>query len=120
MQDKHGNLTFSCQHGPSECLGNKVHACGVKKIENPLKQVEYVACMIVDNYEPLSIGKTCAEKLNVEWEPIYRCATGHDGDLLLKHNGQLTAELYPRVTFIPTVLLDDVSCYQQEIKVFNF
>jgi hypothetical protein len=44
----------------------------------------------------------------VKWKSIAECAAGSEGDELLKHHGDTTNALYPRVTFIPTVLLNQV------------
>ena len=49
-----GGYKFSCQHGPTECLGNIVHNCVIKYIKEPMP---YIKCMMEDNYEPLEIGK---------------------------------------------------------------
>jgi hypothetical protein len=35
-----------------------------------------------------------------------------EGDELLKHHGEATNALHPRVSFIPTVLLDQVILWQ--------
>ena len=45
-------LQFQCQHGSSECLANKIHACGINIIKNQNVQLKYVSCMISDNMIP--------------------------------------------------------------------
>jgi hypothetical protein len=44
----------------------------------------------------------------VTWKSVAECAAGMEGDELLKHHGEATDALYPRVSFIPTILLDQV------------
>jgi hypothetical protein len=44
----------------------------------------------------------------VKWKSIAECAAGNEGDELLKRHGDTTNTLYPRVNFIPTVLLNQV------------
>lgn len=44
----------------------------------------------------------------MRWKLVAECATGVEGDELLKRHGDATNALHPRVSFIPTVLLDQV------------
>jgi hypothetical protein len=50
----------------------------------------------------------CAEEHGVRWKLVAECAAGVEGDELLKHHGDVTNALHPRVSFIPTILLDQV------------
>lgn len=98
--------TFSCQHGPIECQANKIHACAIAKIMEPDVQLKYTTCMISDNMNPEEIGEQCAQEHNVKWKPISECAAGSEGDNLLKLHGDKTNKLHPRISFVPTILLD--------------
>nr|CAD7268837.1 unnamed protein product [Timema shepardi] len=43
--DDDGHYQFSCQHGPSECYGNRVQACALAELSDNLDlQVEFVNC----------------------------------------------------------------------------
>jgi interferon gamma-inducible protein 30 len=42
----------------------------------------------------------------VTWKLVEECAEGLEGDELLKQHGEATNALHPRVSFIPTILLD--------------
>ena len=57
--------TFECQHGPTECLGNMIHACTLKYV-SPNLIPDMIGCMIDNNREPKSIGETCAKSLEVQ------------------------------------------------------
>ena len=37
---------FTCQHGPDECAGNKIHSCGLQAAQSQATQVEFVTCQM--------------------------------------------------------------------------
>lgn len=39
-------LGFTCQHGPDECSGNKIHSCGLNASPTQAAQVEFVTCQM--------------------------------------------------------------------------
>jgi len=69
---------FDCQHGETECEGNKVHACATKYLEEsgPLTVNStpdeinsrnrlltlFVACMIKENRHPMKIARNVRQK----------------------------------------------------------
>ena len=59
-ESSEGGYTFECQHGPTECLGNTVHACAARHVNSPSVLMEYVRCMMADNYVPMDAGARCA------------------------------------------------------------
>jgi len=101
-----GKLVFQCQHDEVECEANKIHACVVKYVADPLIRLKYIACMISQNIIPDEIAKTCGKKLNVDATPILECANSLTGSLLLKEYGERTHSLNPPVSFIPTIELN--------------
>lgn len=120
-KEENEELIFSCQHGPAECLANKIHACAIKHTEeNPYMQLKYIACMINDNYNPEYAGKKCASETGVHYNPIANCSESDMGSLLLKANGERTKALKPRAAFIPTVELNGMHKMQQEEVLQNF
>ncbi|XP_076619038.1 gamma-interferon-inducible lysosomal thiol reductase-like protein [Colletes latitarsis] len=106
---------FMCQHGPTECEANIIHACSIDIIKNVSIQLEYLSCMIKNNIEPMNIMKTCAKKMNIDYNSIFKCSIGAKGKELLAKHGELTNSLTPRVVFIPTVVLDENSENQGKI-----
>lgn len=110
---------FDCQHGSTECEGNFYHACGVNKIENKDKSLEYVKCMIADNANPSGIAKSCAEKISVNFSHIQSCAVGAEGKTLHYVAGKRTEALRPRVSFIPTIEIE-LSQRSQKLLLKNF
>lgn len=99
-----------CQHGPIECQANIIHACTIDAIRDPSKRLDFLACMIENNINPVEIMNACAVRLNtsVEAESIKKCSETRRGKELLAKYGQMTRSLVPRVSFIPTITLDGV------------
>jgi len=95
---------FSCQHGPTECLGNIVHSCAIKYVPQPLP---YIKCMMENNYEPMKIGKQCANLLDIDWAVIEDCANGKEGRALHAEAGYQTLSDNKRgLYFVPTIALN--------------
>ena len=120
-----GLYNFKCQHGPAECQGNMVHACATQVVQNPSTVLKYIKCMIGDNYSPLEAGQRCgfgvelshfnmliirkllssrcANTVGISWEEVEKCVEGKEGHGLLAKFGDMTHNLQPRVSFIPTI-----------------
>lgn len=98
---------FKCQHGPPECLGNKIHACTIVRVSDELQRAKILTCMIAGKVDPEESGKKCAKMYGLDWNSIWSCANGSEGDDLLKLHGDKTNSLSPKVVFIPTVLIDN-------------
>ncbi|KAG8292501.1 antigen processing and presentation of exogenous peptide antigen via MHC class I [Homalodisca vitripennis] len=49
---------------------------------------------------------TCSTKFGVNWSPILDCAKGKEGNDLLKEHGDSTNALNPKISFVPTILLN--------------
>ena len=60
----------------------------------------------------------CAQEHNINWKPIAECAASSEGDNLLKVHGDKTNDLMPRISFVPTILLDKV-CVHSELLFAN-
>ncbi|EFN84485.1 GILT-like protein C02D5.2 [Harpegnathos saltator] len=108
---------YECQHGPIECQANIIHACTIDAIREPSKRLDFLACMIENNINPVEIMNTCAARLNasVEAESIRKCSDTSTGKELLAKYGQMTKSLVPAVSFIPTITLDGSSDNQVKI-----
>lgn len=46
------------------------------------------------------------------WKLVAECAASMEGEELLKRHGEATNALHPSVSFIPTILLDQVILWQ--------
>lgn len=100
------DYTFKCQHGQLECEANIVHACSINKLTNSRKSLEVIACMIRNNLHPFGVLESCASGLD-EYKSILDCAKSNEGRRLLAKYGEVTNDLNPKVSFIPTITLDN-------------
>ena len=111
-----GGFTFECQHRAAECEGNAIHACAAHHLKDADALMEYVTCMMGDNYDPKSAGRECAKRVDaVEWETIAACAYGLEGQRLLAGHGDDTHALRPKVSFIPTIVVDGAQGGQRSL-----
>lgn len=101
-----GSLAFDCQHGPSECEANIIHACVIEAVHDAKLRLDMVTCMIRDNRIPKDAFYRCAKENGVEIESIQKCYDSPHGAELLKLHGEATHALRPAVSFIPTITLD--------------
>ncbi|XP_040573344.1 GILT-like protein 1 isoform X3 [Lepeophtheirus salmonis] len=102
---KPDGFTFICQHGPTECLGNMVHACAIQYVELPIL-ADYINCMTKISEDPINAGKTCSESLSLPWTKIQKCVSTLEGEILLAQYGEITHALTPKLTSVPTVELN--------------
>jgi interferon gamma-inducible protein 30 len=104
--ESEGKTLFYCQHDAVECFANKIHACVIDLVENPLLRAKYIACMITDNMIPDDAGEKCGQQVGIDYTPIGDCANSDRGTTLLKEYGERTHSLNPSAKFIPTIELN--------------
>nr|CAD7459196.1 unnamed protein product [Timema tahoe] len=52
-----GQWSFTCQHGPNECVGNIVQACALRTLrDQPDQQMEFINC-VMDSEDPSTGGQ---------------------------------------------------------------
>jgi len=78
--------------------------------------MEYLKCMIYDNYDPPRAALRCTQEVDVDWLSISNCAKGKEGNFLHKLAGDKTHALEPRVTFIPTIELNGDQFNQRYVR----
>lgn len=106
--ENHDTIDFSCQHGPPECLGNKVHACIVEKaLTNQVLAVTATTCLFEEFLMQPSNAKRCCQRYGISWDEVKSCAYGEEGSKLLKKYGEMTNKLLP-IDFIPTIAINRV------------
>merc|ERR1712080_43365 len=99
------NGNYHCQHGKTECEGNKVHACARKYVEDNHLLAQYLGCMIKDNEDYLGVGERCASSLGIEWSAIKTCYED-EGNALFEEMGRLTKQYESNLNYVPTVGLN--------------
>ncbi|KAJ3639566.1 hypothetical protein Zmor_002917 [Zophobas morio] len=114
-----GKIMFYCQHDAVECFANKIHACVIDLVEDPLLTAKYIECMIKDNMIPDDAGEKCGQELKIEYTPIGECANGDRGTALLKTYGERTHSLIPSVKFIPTIELNGSQTIVQQSAILK-
>jgi len=57
----------------------------------------------------------CAQSLGINYTEIENCSTHYEGQELLSTYGDDTDSLRPRMTFVPTILLDGSQDGQKDI-----
>nr|CAD7450304.1 unnamed protein product [Timema bartmani] len=106
--DDDGNYQFSCQHGPSECYGNRVQACALAELSDNMDlQVEFVNCAMSSANSSTS-GPICAAKLGIHYPPVQDCVDGNIGDQLTVYNGNRTTSFSPKYAYVPWVAINGV------------
>ncbi|XP_065348186.1 GILT-like protein 1 [Cloeon dipterum] len=102
-----GGLSFTCQHGPRECAGNMVMACGLSNLltDHDLR-VKFVGC-VMSSSDPPSAGAKCAPTVGLDYSVIEECMDSPAGEALLYNYEQRTLKLYPKgLPFVPTITIN--------------
>ncbi|XP_017491966.1 PREDICTED: uncharacterized protein LOC108380108, partial [Rhagoletis zephyria] len=72
------NGQIKCQHGPSECFGNAIQACLFARDQNTMQSLQFMVCMYNDHSKNIADkAKNCVENMNLRgWDGLYDCANG--------------------------------------------
>ena len=119
-----GSPVFICQHGAAECYGNRVQACVIDYLANATAaSLEYVRCMFAPGNQQNPVpgidsnwkntytnAEACA---NVQfgqqiWPTITECTGGPLGQELIIRNWQRTANLIPKHSYVPWIVIEGV------------
>jgi interferon gamma-inducible protein 30 len=91
-----------CQHGPNECYGNKIEACGLDHASTTMDGAQFVACVDVltqgktaDDFDNLT--EKCAAASKLDAGKVKSCAKGSEGDSLI----QKIAKQTPTHQYVP-------------------
>uniref|UniRef100_A0A1Y1MEY3 Saposin A-type domain-containing protein n=1 Tax=Photinus pyralis TaxID=7054 RepID=A0A1Y1MEY3_PHOPY len=113
--------TIECQHGPKECVYNKIEACGMARNVDQNAVISFVHCIEkgikTDDSNYKRITKKCGPLLNVNTADIIKCAEGQEGDELMVANGVKTDAVQPSIDGVPTVLYNNY--YNDTLEEYN-
>ncbi|KYN36176.1 Gamma-interferon-inducible lysosomal thiol reductase [Trachymyrmex septentrionalis] len=125
-----GPWQFSCQHGPSECRGNKAQACAIHAIRSSEAAENYQPLMVnlvgcaMSAGTPASAVPQCAQDVGLSTEMrklIDDCIASPLADNLLATNGDKTDALQSPLRFVPTIVINGVySKENQDEAIRNF
>ncbi len=99
------NGSVVCQHGPNECISNKLHACAISIAGSSFLAFPFIHCMEAAKGAPAA-APGCAKGAGLAWASINACAAGAAGTALEHDAAQRTAALSPQHTYVPWVLLN--------------
>lgn len=96
---------FTCQHGASECLGNKIETCAIHYNPEPAKIIPFLHCL--EQYGPTTTnGAYCAGIAKIEWNAINTCAYSSEGSSLEHEMAVKTDSLNPPHQYVPWLTLN--------------
>jgi len=104
LSDGRVQFALECQHGARECAGNRVMACAGHVLGRGAAR-GVLACMMAQR-DPSSAGEQCTVAAGLPWGEVGRCSRSRLGNALLYLHGRRTADLRPRLTFVPTVTIN--------------
>ncbi|KAF2883191.1 hypothetical protein ILUMI_22966, partial [Ignelater luminosus] len=112
---------FICQHGPKECLGNRIQSCVLNALQDQNVQVEYVSCFM-DVYKKhqrneQEFGQSCAAKVGINWDYVIQCHDSQLGTDLQLQAEATTAQFSPK--FVPTILYNGKFNQQAQDESLN-
>ncbi|KAM0995903.1 gamma-interferon-responsive lysosomal thiol protein isoform X1 [Malus sylvestris] len=107
------NDTFTCQHGPSECLLNTVEACAIEiwpALNDHFPFIYCVESLVYEHKYPQ--WESCYEKLGLDSKPIAECySSGLGKELELQYAAE-TSALQPPHQYVPWVVVDGQPLYE--------
>jgi len=114
-EQKNGQLwEFNCQHGAQECRVNLIETCALHLV-SPHQMLPFIHC--IEQSPSVQNGKKCAETLDIEWDPIYKCYNGSQGNYLEHEMAVATDNLKPTHQYVPWITVNGVHTNEIQDKV---
>jgi len=108
-----GGWTFKCQHGPNECQGNKLHACGIRQAGASQHRVavDFSICLETDRLD----AADCARTVGLDWNTMIRCLDDPATDGIMLQYRDMTEDAQPPVDEVPTVSVDGSRLHEEQM-----
>ncbi|XP_077550371.1 uncharacterized protein LOC144163316 [Haemaphysalis longicornis] len=106
--------SFSCQRGYKECLGDMIHTCILRGVQETLTAVRIIACMS-RSPDPHSAGRRCVESYGLEWHRVDKCVA-ENGKLYLLDMGKKTWKIAKTVDHVPIVLVEGDASHTIQVE----
>lgn len=107
-QKPDGSWDYTCQHGPSECVGNLIEACAMQYHPNVKDWFPFINCIEASNKSPALAAPACAKTSG--WTDydgnITTCTNGKEGNDLMHIVAQATENLSPAHQWTPWVVMN--------------
>ncbi|XP_065211094.1 GILT-like protein 1 [Planococcus citri] len=97
---------YRCQHGPRECLRNRLQACVLLGLTDQDEQIKFVDCAMKS--PALADYEQCAGFFGIDWTSVQKCATGTLGYQLMLAAQAETRAKTDGPSFVPTIVYNDV------------
>ncbi|KAG8235708.1 hypothetical protein J437_LFUL016327 [Ladona fulva] len=111
---------FRCQHGPRECLGNKMQSCGLSLLPTQESQVKFVTC-VMSKQDPSSAGPECCREVGLDFLRLRECYYSSLSDELQLEAEQETNSIRNPLRFVPTIVYNGVfNPRKQDESLYNF
>jgi len=101
QQRLYGNQwVFYCQHGPTECTGNILESCAMYHYPKQEQHLPFIHCL--EYYGPYSTNaQYCASLAKLNYNAIYTCSVGEEGNKIEHQMGVETEALNPPHQYVP-------------------
>jgi len=104
--DSSGEAVITCQHGPEECWGNRLHACVIYESRSTEQRLDTITCLMEDQTTLREVAPGCLAAAGLDWATASACAESEVSLQKTLQFGQETTQLQPPLTSVPTVTVD--------------
>mmetsp|Transcript_9130 Transcript_9130/g.12256 ORF Transcript_9130/g.12256 Transcript_9130/m.12256 type:complete len:217 (-) Transcript_9130:32-682(-) len=109
-QAPNGTYTFTCQHGPDECVGNEQECCIIAIFKDYNLYFPIIECMEASGApQSPEVVDNCTKGVNAD--KVHQCYNSGQGSVLEHYAGLITGRLSPPLTFVPWVMINGVQTY---------
>lgn len=116
-----GNSSFTCQHGPAECLLNTIEACAIDAWPDVKEHFPFIYCIESLFYNgEYTEWETCYEKSSKDPKPVFDCFFTERGKELELSYAAATNALEPPHKYVPWVVVDGQPLYEDYDNLFRY